>query len=254
MATRATPTSYYYSGQGRLMIGTRNATTGKGEDFREIGNVTSLTVDISVDKLEHKESMSGARAIDLTIIKEKKATCKFTCESLSIDNLALGLYGTSTTTASTPIVDEPHVWNSGIIALDFPNATALTVKVGVTTAVIVTDYTVDLEFGTVRPVTGSTVITTGSTVLVSYTSGIHKRMDVFTQATPPERFLRFEGLNTVNGDLVLLELPRTALEPMTGLEFINDEIGKADLTGNILLDTFITTGSQFMIERIITPA
>jgi len=257
---RIIPQSYYYSGQGRLLIGERDA-NGRGYNFFQVGNVTSLTADISVEKFEHKESMSGQRSIDNTIVKEKKASLKISCESLSPKNLALGLYGeTSEVAAAAAIVKEPHKYvEGGIVALRYPNVTAVSVYTGddAGTATLVdnaggTAYLVDPEFGTIHILDPDDF--TGDNVYVSYTPGAHTRLDVFTNATPPERFFRFEGLNTVNGDLVLIEMPRVALEPLTGLELINDEFGKMDMTGSILLDDKITVGSQFMIQRIIKAA
>ncbi len=255
--TRPIPTSYYYSGQGRLLIGSRNATTGAGENFIAVGNVTSLTVDLAVTKFEHKESMSGVRAIDATIITEQKATVKFSTESLSLDNLVVGLYGTKSTTSSATITAEshPNYVVGSIICLKKPKVTTVVVKVGVTTCVLGTDYTLDADFGTIYPISTSTVIIADCTVLVDYISGVHDVLDALTSGAAPERFLRFEGLNTYDGKLVLLQMPRVALDPMTGLEFINENFGKADLSGNILLDSLITGGaSQFFSQRRITPA
>ncbi len=92
---RPVPTSYYYSGQGRLGIGDRDPVTGAFDSVVYVGNVTSLAADIAVQKFEHKESMSGDRGTDLTVVQEKNATFKFTAESLKLDLLAIGLYGAS---------------------------------------------------------------------------------------------------------------------------------------------------------------
>lgn len=83
-SVRPIPESYYYSGQGRLAIGDRNESTGALSNLVFVGNVTSLTIDIATTKFEHKESMSGGRLIDLTIIQEKNATFKFSSESLDL--------------------------------------------------------------------------------------------------------------------------------------------------------------------------
>jgi hypothetical protein len=248
--TRPIPTSYYYSGQGRLLIGKRNATTGAGENFIAVGNVTSLTVDIATTKFEHKESMSGNRSIDATVITEQKGTFKFSTESLSLDNLALGLYGTKLTTTSGAVTAETHTYEAGhIIALKKPKVSAVIVKVGATTCVLGTDYDIDTDFGTIYPIATSTLIVDAAVVSVDYTAGAVDRMDAFTTGTAPERFLRFEGLNTYDGKLVLLEVFRAAVDPMTGLEYINQDFGKADFSGNILLDSLVTgSGSKYFRE------
>lgn len=255
--TRPIPKSYYYSGQGRLLIGERDPVTGQGLNFYAVGNVTSLTIDLAVTKFEHKESMSGVRSIDATVITEQKATLKFSTESLSLANLSLGMFGSKATTTSTPVVDEAHTYTEGgIIALKLPKVSAVTVTVGATPAVLDTDYTLDADFGTIYPIADSTVFVDGATVTVDYTSGVHDVVNALTSGVAPERFMRFEGLNTFDGSFVLLQCPRVALDPITGLEYINENFGKADFTGNILLDPLVTTvgASQFFTQRYITAA
>lgn len=262
MATvRPIPQSYYYSGQGRLGIGDRDATTGELRNVVFVGNVTSLTIDIATTKFEHKESMSGQRAVDLTIIQEKNATFSFTSESLTLDSLALGLYGTSSTTASGTVTAEIHtnVKKGAAIPLKFPNVSAVVVKMwplpsgpAGSTLIEGTDYAVDQGFGTVYILPGSASFPTADlAVTIAYSYGTFDNIEAFTQATPPERFIRFEGLNTVNGALRLIEIPRAALDPLTGLEFINEELGSGEFNGNILPDLTVTdpTKSQFFRER-----
>jgi hypothetical protein len=251
-SVRPIPTSYYYSGQGRLGIGERNATTGELSNVIFVGNVTSLSIDISVDKFEHKESMSGQRAIDLTIIKEKNATFKFTSESLSLDALKLGLYGDSASTSGATVTDEPHndVKLGTAIPLKHPKVSSVVVKKGATTLTEGTDYQVDEGFGTVYVLTGGTLIA-GDDVTISYTYAASTDLEAFTVGTPPERYLRFEGLNTVDGTLRLLEIPRAAFDPLTGLEYINEELGSGEFAGNCLPDlTIVTAGkSQYFREK-----
>lgn len=84
--------NYYYSGQGSLLIAERDEGTGKPKGFLPVGNVPELTINIETSKLEHKESETGSRLTDLTIITEKKGTFEFKLENLSLDNLAMGLW------------------------------------------------------------------------------------------------------------------------------------------------------------------
>jgi hypothetical protein len=245
-------TNEYYSGQGRLIIGKRDPVTGKSYDLRHVGNVTALSVEIAVEKFEHKESYSGNRATDATQIKSQKATIKFTAESLSPENLAMGLYGASVKVLGDDVVDEAHKTDGGgMIPLKYPNVSAVTVKVGATaigaTALVEgTDYTVDEEFGTIYQKDPAKF--TGKTAYVSYTYGDSTRLDVFTNPVPAERFLRFEGLNTADGKKHLLNVPRLTFDPLPALQLINEEFGSAEFTGNVLLDPLIDAaeGSQFM--------
>lgn len=258
-SVRPIPESYYYSGQGRLGIGDRDPETGKLSGVVFVGNVTSLTIDIAVTKFEHKESMSGNRAVDLTIIKEKNATFKFTGESLSLDLLASGLYGNTAAVTGATATGEIHFAERGkALPLAHQNVTSITSIATVTgsTALIEdTDYTIDLGFGTIYIDLGSSVVDiAGEDITVTYVYGAYDRLEAFTTGTPPERYVRFEGLNTINGDLRLIEIPRAAFDPLTGLQFINEELGSGEFGGSVLPDTTITTTglSQYFRERRVT--
>lgn len=159
---RPIPDSYYWSGQGRLGIGSRNETTGELYDMLFVGNVTSLTIDIAVKKFEHKESMSGDRSIDLTIIQEKNATFKFTSESLDLPSLAAGLYGNTAAVTGATATAEIHLARRGYaIPLKHPNVTSVTTIATVTgsTALVEnTDYRIDKENGTIYILAATTVV------------------------------------------------------------------------------------------------
>lgn len=251
-AVRPIPTSYYYSGQGRLAIGDRNPTTGEFNNLVYVGNVTSLTVDIAVTKFEHKESMSGQRAIDLTVIQEKNATFSFTAESLSESLLMLGLYGASSSVASGTVASETHKVKLGAaIPLKNPNVSAIVITKGGSSVAEAGNWDYDGGFGVVYVKSDAAGLADDDTVTIAYSYGAHSKIESFTQATPPERYLRFEGLNTTNGDLRLLEIPRAAFDPITGLEFINEELGSGEFNGNILPDLTITGNglSQYFREK-----
>lgn len=258
-SVRPIPESYYYSGQGRLGIGSRNATTGELYDLIFVGNVTSLTIDIAVTKFEHKESMSGQRSIDKTVIQEKNATFKFTAESLTLDLLATGLYGAQSAVAGAVVAAEVHMARKGYaIPLLHPNVSSITVATvtGATPLVEGTDYTADYGFGTIyiNPTTLVIDADPGEAVTIGYTYGVYDKLEAFTQSTAPERFLRFEGLNTLNGDLRLIDAFRASFDPLTGLEYINEEFASGEINGNLLPDLTITdpAKSQYFRERRVT--
>lgn len=62
-------------------------------DYRDIGNVSALTVTPDMTTLEHFSSREGVKKKDLTIIIEKKSTVVFTMEEFTPENLAIGLLG-----------------------------------------------------------------------------------------------------------------------------------------------------------------
>lgn len=249
---RPVPVSYYYSGQGRLGIGDRDPVTGAFDNVVYVGNVTSLTTDIAIQKFEHKESMSGDRGIDLTVVQEKNATFKFTAESLKLDLLAIGLYGVNSTVAGGTVVGESHKVKRGqAIPLRHPKVSAIVVKKAAATINEATNYDYDAGFGTIYIKATAADLQDDDTVTVDYTYAGHDKLEAFTVQTPPERYLRFEGLNTVDGSLRLVEIPRAAFDPLTGLEFINEELGSGEFGGNLLPDLTVSANnvSRYMREK-----
>lgn len=252
---RPIPESYYYSGQGRLGIGDRDPITGAFSNVVFPGNVTSLTVDIATEKSEHKESMSGLRSVDRTLITSQTATFAFTGESLETRLMAVGLFGQAFEIAAGTVTDEEHIVGDAgsAIPLMHPNVDELELEVA-GAPVPDSDYVLDPGFGTIHPTPTATVLIKGAEVTASYKYGKRKDIEAFMDAKPPERYLRFEGLNTDNGDLILLEIPRAAFDPVTNREFINEEFGNAEFAGSILLDSTVTANdkSKFFREKRIT--
>lgn len=249
---------HYYSGQGSLMMAERDATTGKPKGFVKIGNIPELTLDIEVDKFEHKESESGSRALDLTFTKEKKGKFKFKLESLSIDNLALGLYGTAANVAAGTVTGEVVTAYSGkIVTLAHPDVSSVVVKdeaTGLITYTAGEDYVLNASHGSLEIVSaadGGTIVDAAD-LTINYSHGAYSKMDAFTQASSPERYLRFEGLNTIDDQPVVLELFRAQFDPLTGYGLINEELGAVDVSGSLLLDDLITSGSKFFRQINVT--
>lgn len=260
---RPIPQSYYYSGQGRLGIGDRDPTTGAYSNVIFPGNVTSLTLDIATEKTEHKESMSGLRSVDRTLITSQTSTFAFTAESLEKRLMAVGLFGSAVEIAAGTVAAEAHVVGEvgSAIPLQHPNVDEVEITVipqggGAGTPVPDTEFMVDPGFGTIYPKPGSTALVKGATINVAYEYGKRSNIEAFLSATPPERYLRFEGLNTDNGDLCIIEIPRAAFDPVTNRELINEEFGSAEFAGSILLDPTITAAgvSKFFREKRVSKA
>ncbi len=245
----------YYSGQGSLYMAERDATTGKPKGFVAVGNIPELTLDIEISKFEHKESESGDRLLDLTLITEKKGKFNFKLESMSLANLTIGLFGESATVALGNVVDEAVTARLGKrVALAHPDVSSVVVKdaaTGLVTYVLNDDYTVDAKNGVLIFPTTPADIVADQALEVSYSHAAYDNLEAFTTAVAPERYMRFEGLNTVDGTRVIIDLPRAQFDPLTGYGLINEELGSITMAGSLLADEFITSGSKFMRQRNI---
>ena len=256
--------NYYFSGQGSLKMAERDPVTGEPLGFLPLGNIPELTLNIEVSKFEHKESESGARLIDLTLTTEKKGTFEFTVENLSLDNLAMGLWGETVTVPSGSVaVGTPETITLGKFmagaqyALKHSRVTTFVLKdsTGVTTYVLDTDYTLDAVNGTFTPKAGGAIATAtalaGVTVKASYEYAAYKRVDAFTRSDAPVRWLRFEGLNTIDNTRVIVDLFKAQFDPLTGYGLINEELASIAMAGTLLGDSTRLTGSKFFSQRNI---
>lgn len=242
----------YYSGQGSVFIAERSG-AGAPIGLTPLGNVPSLELSIEVTKFEHKESESGARAIDLSIIQEKKGTFSMTLEDLKIENLALGFWGTQGAVVGAAITDElVTCYHDKWSPLAHPKVTLVVVgddAVPTTTYTLGTDYELSADGGSIKALSTGT-ITDAQVVYVDYTHASYTNMDALTE-TSMERWLRFEGLNTIDGKAVIIDIFKAAIDPLTGFGLINEELGSFDLSGNILYDQLNLPGGFFR-QRYVT--
>ena len=167
--------NYYFSGQGVVLIASKNATTGLPGPFVALGNCSSLKISPATTVLDHKGSQDGQRAIDARIITEVKNNVEVTIENWSSSNLALALRGTVTTVPAGTVVSEAVTgYCGGVTALAHINVSSvvLTQTLGAqvltqyTTAGTAYDYQVDLDAGSFQlnnpTVTGVPVATLGA--------------------------------------------------------------------------------------------
>jgi hypothetical protein len=247
----------YFSGQGRVYIGTRD-TNGNPQAMRWLGNVPELRVSLNVETIEHKESYSGQRLTDLSLIKSKDGEFSCAVEDVNIENLELALYGQTTSVASGSVTNEQLPTGAvagGIYLLANQFVSSVTVKDSAASPATLTEgthYKVHAEQGAIEllNVTGFT-----QPFKVDYSYGAAKRLTMFKSAQP-EVWLRFDGLNTADGNKrVIVDLYRVVLSPSKDFSLIGDELQKFDLSGRVLADTTKDdTGPLGLFGRVIQVA
>lgn len=265
----------YYSGQGRLYLAERTA-QGRPMGFTAIGNVPSLEISIETTKFEHKESMSGSRAVDYSLIQEKKGTFTMTMEDISLANLAVAFWGATGAQAADTFSNFPVTARVAASGIDYriPLIDSTTGEVFANVSSLVFNTATSgggttPEFGIIPGTTGTpgsskngwvdqangvlTIFSTaeqtarGAAVNITdaqvfyITSGNHgatEFMDAFT-VNSMERWLRFEGLNTVltsGNNQVIIDIFKASVDPLQGYGLINEELASIELNGSVLYD------------------
>lgn len=220
----------YFSGQGKLFYAVRDV-NGLPGPYIFAGNVPSLKVTLTTETSDHQESTSGQRLVDFRLTKSKKAEVSFTLEDWSLVNLAMGMYGQvlPPNTGSTVTSESLGMPDAGQYT-PLKHANVSTVVIGTKTAG--TDYILNAATGMIQWLTKQSAAVSASYAWAANAGSV----TMFTQ-NAPERWFRFEGLNTADLNRpVLVELYRTVIDPMKELDLITDDLLKMELTGTALYD------------------
>lgn len=245
----------YFSGQGSVLIATKNNSTGDPEGFVPVGNVSALTLGIETTIFEHKESCTGVRGIDKEIVQEIKVSVAMVLESINKENLALALYGTEAIITGTSVSDEEIIaqfdkWTR----LDNIKVSAVIVgddAIPTTTYVLGTDYELNAESGSILVLsTGS--ITDLDIIFIDYTFATYDNIEGLISSAAPERWIRFEGLNTADSDKpVVIDIYKMSMKPLAELALINEELAEMAIEGGALSDATRAIGSKyFTIKKV----
>jgi|Cruoilmetagenom7_1024161.scaffolds.fasta_scaffold04281_10 hypothetical protein len=251
--TTAQESSNYLSGQGVLLLATKDGTTGEpNSGFRAVGNVSALTIGNEVTEFEHKESQSGVRAVDITLVTEINVAVSMTMESLISENLAIALKGTAADVTASSVTDVAGVaYHDLWTPLEHINVSTfvLTNTGGIVTYTLDTDYELDAAAGAFRTLSTGTITDTQA-VEWDYAYAIQETVDALTVASNPQRWARFHGLNTVDSDNpVVVDVYKMDITPLAELALINDEISQMAVEATALSDATRSTGSKFFTIR-----
>lgn len=237
----------YYSGQGRVFLYPVSASgVPQLNKMRWVGNVPKLAIGVETDKAEHKESYSGFRTTDKVITKEIKATFSATLEEFNAENLRVAFRAAKQETAAgsvadavvaneTPVVGDvfvlPHLGVSNLVLTDSKTGTPVTLEEG-------KHYTFDAQFSRSEWLNVEGLKTP---VKAAYSHAASVTLDAMGEAAQAWG-LRFEGLNTADDNTpVLIEIPKTDINPAKTLDLITEELGSLELEG-----TALRTNGQFV--------
>jgi hypothetical protein len=230
--------SNYFAGQGVVLMGARDTTgaVAKAGGLFEVGNCSELKLSVNTSTVEHKETTTGARAIDLRLTTEVKANMECTIENFSAKNLSQAMRGNSVTSVSGTVTGEVFKAYPGMVTpLNHIKISAVVVKQGVTTLVLGTDYLLNTEAGSIKFLEGG-ALAAGEDALVSYSYAAQEEVHGLTQPMQTI-WLRFEGLNSADTNKpVVLDVFKFSTDPLKELELIGDKVNAFQLAGTVLAD------------------
>ncbi|ATM05119.1 MULTISPECIES: hypothetical protein [Klebsiella/Raoultella group] len=221
----------YYYGQGKVYLARRQA-NGKPGAFRWVGDVSALSLALTVERLSHKESYSGQRGTVRSFITNKDGTLTSTWHELSPENLAVVMFGEQVVIPAGTVTAELHP--AGITAGERHILNHQRVSDVVIGALVEgTDYEVDYTYGAITYLTAQA---TAPSVNYKFAGSVNTTL--FTQQ-PGDFCLRFEGINLAEGGAAkILELYKISFSPAAALALIQGDTSLAGLetTSTMLYD------------------
>lgn len=209
----------------------------------DLGNCTTFTISPKASVKEKYESMDPARSLYSRAIIQQTHTLKITGDEYSMFNLANALMGsqgsinvTGATVSGSPgetVTTNPQggAWYS----LQFRQVSAVTLKLGATTLVAGTDYTLDATRGRVYIIPGGAGANTG-TLTAGYTYATYQFNTVQGgNLSGVDMFIRFVG-NPNKGPTFEGEFWHVQFTPSGDLGFIADDYGNWTIEGMCIAD------------------
>lgn len=229
-----------FSFQGKAYIGMRNPDGSVGA-LTWVGDAGQLQVKMATTTEERQESYSGNRLPSVRLVTAKKANFTLVLNDFSAFNLGFALYGNSIqVTTGTVTAETSHdatAANDDVIALDNRDVSMLTVTDSSSTPktlVAGTDYNlISAASGLVQILNIGTYV---QPFKFAYSYAAAVQLPMFTQGVP-ERYIVFDGINTVDNNTVKVRLYRAVFDPAAQLDLIDSKLSTLSLAGSILYDS-----------------
>jgi hypothetical protein len=233
----------YYRGQGKVLVGKRNSTTGAALALRYIGKTSEVNVGLQAQTQTRKESETGQRLTSLRYATDNSASLEFKIEDATKENWGFAFRGTPAQIAAGTVTGE--VLPTGLVSQDIVR----TAKPDIS-SVVVTDSTGSPK--TLPAVTGWSYfnqragsiqlldITTGGPYVqpfkLAYSNALADNVPFFV-LPDTEWWFRFEGLNDVDsGRPVLVELYKCYFDPAQTFPLKGDAPATFDIKGAPVYD------------------
>lgn len=226
---------------GKVYIAKRQV-SGDADVFRYLGLTDSFEFGLDVQKDDVFEKEDGQRLLAASLITSKKGTINVKCQEATKDNLALAFWSTAATITAGTVTAEvfpPTVVAGNVIRTKKPKISAPVLKDSTgapKTLVLDTNYKVlNADLGSIEILE----LTTGAPYVMplklDYSNAAMQNIPMFG-TIPGYWWLRFEGIDRVDGAYKLIELYNCDLDPLKQLA-TKGGFMTLDISGGVLYDS-----------------
>lgn len=254
--------NWYFSGQGVIMVGRRDPTTGNPIGLRPVGNCPEMRLSIATTVVNHKGSQDGQRATDARLQTEVNVTCSITVENWNAKNLAEATRGSDTLIEAGSYTEEVQAFPGLVTGFRYIDVSNVVVSQGVTALTAYTDGLTPWDYK-LNEAAGSIMINDGVLIAqdaytpsspldpegdmlsVTYDFSEQYLVDALTRPIT-DNWVRFEGLNTVEENSpVIVDVFRFSNDPLKELALLSDTFGQFVIEGSVLKDDTRLSGSNY---------
>lgn len=239
-----------FIGTGKIKIATyASGATFGARNFIDVGNASVFEYSFSETKKELLDYQDPAGGTAATVTRIDKVEGKMDLRVFSAANLALALWGTTSTLGTAAITTEAHVINAGsFIPTErlINTAVAPVVTKGGTT-VLAADYVVSDGGITIASTITTAGVANGDAINIAYTPVASKDVQTLIN-TAPEVSIFFEGINGVDGKAATNRIYKAKLGVAQNVGYISEDFNTLSITFTVNKDTTVTGAgiSQFL--------
>lgn len=257
-------------GAGEVLFDRKDA-AGAFTGYRPLGNVESLNVTVTVETLEKKSSMDGARGIYKSVVIGSEAEFVMVLSEMDAENKALLILGDTadfTQTAATGLLAQPinngvalkfHRWyqmqKSGTPNVDVKKLANVVVKQGAVVQVLNSDYKINLELGLIMLLDDGAnaleAVTTWDGDVTAIAAGASKLIRGLSVGKIEGRLKYFSATNQAAGPREEVDIHNLNLTPDGEQSFISEEFMTGTIRGKAQKDTTKPLGEEFFTRRTL---
>jgi hypothetical protein len=244
-----------YLGAGHILFDRFNA-AGESTGYRHLGNCETLTLTTTIDTIQKKSSMDGARSLLKEAVIGSLGEFTVVLSEFDVENLALAFMGETAAYTQTAAPGLTAQSINGGVALTFDrwydlgkkDLSNVVISQGAALDVDV-DYEINLELGLVKILStgeGAEAVTTWAGDAAAITGTIIKGLST----GKIEGKLKYHSaLDQAAGPRFELDIHKLKLLPDGDLPFIGEEFGTFTLKGKAQKDTTQPAGQEFYTLR-----
>lgn len=248
---------YYYHGVGDILISERSLTTGKPIGYKDIGRVSSVTLIVKDNIIEHREHRTRRSERDFMLVRNSTVDIEMKVEQLNPENIAMFMASACEPVPAVTGYEMTQIVSPGFrYGFEHLNVDTVDIKSedGSILYILDSNYKINAAKGALEILSGQPTInpiTPGQTLLIKYNAPSQRRIEFGTEPRK-EYCLRFEGLNIAESNSpVVIECYRVGFYLLN--QFRVQDTKSSDLTvrGALMQDTLKPEGSQFFRELVL---